>query len=425
MAARCPSSSCQPSATMDTDSIPHSRCRRSPTKRPVSRRRWIPPRIALSLAVLAFVASFGGYATAERYAPAAAHLLARPASYNSEEAYPSSGPDDVAEAVVVQRAVASVPVMQEDEVMNVRTRRRVRRGGASASSLAAAAAANADEDTKGGAEVEVLATTSKKGLAERASGTTNGDDSSSPLPSPFDNLVPSAFKVPGGSSSCPKFMAGLLSDSTFKRCYPISMLMQTSTGFFNAQKQLVTIVKVLDATCAPDVTKCTDFLNQAAQNLTLDANCKSEFDQNQTQILQAYRGLRAYNVLYSAACLQNPTTNSYCFANAVTNLSAPSNAYLYFMPYGMSLPGASKPSCNWCTQTTMAIYHSASADRDQPVASKYEDAASQVNTLCGPSFVNASLPVAESVGGLRARVPSGVSTVISALSALFVVGMFL
>ncbi|KAG6071422.1 hypothetical protein E4U16_003901 [Claviceps sp. LM84 group G4] len=433
MAARCPSSSCQPSATIDTDSIPHSRCRRSPKTRPVPRRRWIPPRIALSLAVLAFVASFGGYATAERHVPAAAHLLARPASYNSDEAYSSSGLDDAAEAVVVERAAVSVPVMQEEEeekeekeVVNLRTRRRLRRGGASASSLAAAA--NADQDTKGGAETEVLATASKKGLSERASGTTNSDDSSSPLPSPFDNLVPSAFKVPGGSSSCPKFMAGLLSDPTFKRCYPISMLMQTSTGFFNAQKQLVSIVKVLDATCAPDVTKCTDFLNQAAQNLTLDANCKSEFDQNQTQILQAYRGLRAYNVLYSAACLQNPTTNSYCFANAVTNLSTPSNTYLYFMPYGMSLPGASKPSCNWCTQTTMAIYHSASADRDQPVASKYEDAASQVNTLCGPSFVNASLPVAESAGVLRVRAPSGVSVVVmSAFSALVVVsgmGMF-
>ncbi|KAG6154010.1 hypothetical protein E4U51_000152 [Claviceps purpurea] len=420
MAARCPSSSCQPPATIDTDSIPHSRCRRSLKTRPASRRRWIPPRIALSLAVLAFVASFGGYATAERHAPAAAHLLARPASYNSEEAYPSSGLDDAVEAVVVERAAASVPVMQEEEVVNVRTRRRVRRRGA-----AATANANADEDAKGGAEIEVLATASMKGLSERASGTTNGDDSSSPLPSPFDNLVPSAFKVPGGSSSCPKFMAGLLSDPTFKRCYPISMLMQTSTGFFNAQKQLVSIVKVLDATCAPDVTKCTDFLNQAAQNLTLDANCKSEFDQNQTQILQAYRGLRAYNVLYSAACLQNPTTNSYCFANAVTNLSTPSNTYLYFMPYGMSLPGASKPSCNWCTQTTMAIYHSASADRDQPVASKYEDAASQVNTLCGPSFVNASLPVAESAGVLRARAPSEVGAMMSALFALVVVGIFL
>lgn len=173
------------------------------------------------------MASFGGYATAERHAPAAAHLLARPASYNSEEAYPSSGLDDAVEAVVVERAAASVPVMQdEEEVVNVRTRRRVRRRGA-----AATANANADEDAKGGAEVEVLATASMKGLSERASGTTNGDDSSSPLPSPFDNLVPSAFKVPGGSSSCPKFMAGLLSDPTFKRCYPISMLMQVSWSF--------------------------------------------------------------------------------------------------------------------------------------------------------------------------------------------------
>ncbi|KAG6039912.1 hypothetical protein E4U41_001819 [Claviceps citrina] len=275
----------------------------------------------------------------------------------------------------------------------------------------------------GGIEHDELSTASTA-LSERASGTSS-DGGSSPLPSPFDNLVPSAFQIPGGGDSCPKFMSTLLSDPTFKRCYPISMLIQTSSGFFNAQKQLVSLVQVLDAACAPDVTQCTDFLSQAARNLTLEANCQNEYEQNQTQVLLAYRGLRAYNVMYSATCLQNPAANSYCFADAVTNQTNPSNTYLYFMPYGLSLPGASKPTCNWCTQTTMAIYHSAAADRDRPVASKYEDAAQQVNTLCGPSFVNSSLPAAESAALLSVGAPSGYGLVMSALFAWVLVACLL
>lgn len=125
-------------------------------------------------------------------------------------------------------------------------------------------------------------------------------------------------------------------------------------------------------------------------------NCKTEVDQNQTLVLQAYHGLLAYKTLYAATCLQNPSTSQYCFANAVTNLNTPSDAYLYFMPYGLALPGSSNPSCSWCTQQTMDIYYSASADRSELVASVYADAARQVNTLCGPNYVNGTLPPASS-----------------------------
>lgn len=42
----------------------------------------------------------------------------------------------------------------------------------------------------------------------------------------------------------------------------------------------------------------------------------------------------------------------------------------------------------------MAIYNAASADRDQDIANTYEDAARQVNAICGPNFVNGTLPEA-------------------------------
>ncbi|EFY90181.1 C6 transcription factor, putative [Metarhizium acridum CQMa 102] len=264
----------------------------------------------------------------------------------------------------------------------------------------------------------------------RSNQTSTADTAASPLPSPFDNPVPNAFQVPGSGDSCPKFIAALLSDPTFKSCYPISMLIQlflaqqTSTSFFNAQKELVSIVKVLDATCDVDVAKCTAYMTKAAQNLTASTNCKRELDQNQTQVVQAWQGLRAYNVLYSATCLQNPSSTSYCFANAVTNLSNPSDAFLYFMPYATPLPGTSVPSCSWCVQNTMFIYHSASANRAQLVASVYLDAVNQVNTICGPNFVNSTLPAAEN-GAFTALMPSHISIAATTLFTLFLLVWFL
>ncbi|KAL7798443.1 hypothetical protein V8C37DRAFT_203145 [Trichoderma ceciliae] len=220
--------------------------------------------------------------------------------------------------------------------------------------------------------------------------------SPTPLPVPFDNTPASAFQSVGSTGSCPSFMSSLLSNPTFKSCYPLSMMLQTSAGFFQAEKSLLSIVRVLDATCRADSSSCATFLDQAATNLTLASNCKTEIQQNQTLVLQAYQGLLAYKALYAATCLQDPSSSQYCFANAVTNLNTPSDAYLYFLPYGLALPGSSNPSCSWCTQQTMNIYYSVSADRSQLVASVYEAAARQVNTLCGPSYVNGTLPPASS-----------------------------
>ncbi|KAL6910589.1 hypothetical protein GGI43DRAFT_16716 [Trichoderma evansii] len=239
-----------------------------------------------------------------------------------------------------------------------------------------------------------------------------------PLPEPFDNTPASAFQSSGSTDACPKFITSLLSNPTFKSCYPLSMMLQSSTGFFQAEKSLLSIVRVLDATCKADSSTCATFLDQAATNLTMAGNCKTEVDQNQTLVLQAYDGLLAYKTLYAATCLQDPTSSQYCFANAVTNLNTPSDAYLYFLPYGIALPGSSNPSCSLCTQQTMDIFYSASADRSSLVAGVYQAAARQVNTLCGPNYVNGTLPPASS--GVLAVRPAIYTTTLAALCATLV-----
>lgn len=188
---------------------------------------------------------------------------------------------------------------------------------------------------------------------------------------------------------------------------------QTSTGFFQAAKQLVSIVRVLDATCAADVNKCATFLTQAAKNLIDGANCKKEYDANQVQVTEAFNGLRAYQVLYAATCLQNPATQNYCFASAVTNVTNPSDIFFYSMPLGLPLPGGSTPTCGICTSQTMAIFHAATGDRSQKISSTYRDAARQVNTICGPGFVN---DTATSRAG-RPVAPGAATTLATALFA--------
>lgn len=137
-------------------------------------------------------------------------------------------------------------------------------------------------------------------------------------------------------------------------------------------------------------------MQSLANNLTTTANCGADYTAQNPTVLAAHTGLIAYKPLYTASCLKNPQTSSYCFADAVTNASSPTDSYVYYLALNTSLPGGSQPTCNACLQSTMAVFDTASANRSQPVASTYVDAAKQINVNCGPGFVNASLPAAVS-----------------------------
>ncbi|KAF5657889.1 hypothetical protein FHETE_10182 [Fusarium heterosporum] len=216
----------------------------------------------------------------------------------------------------------------------------------------------------------------------------------SPLPEAFDGNL-AAELTTTSESNCPTFLNNVLSDPSYETCYPLSMMLQTSRGFFEAQKQLLSIVRVLDATCAANVTYCTDFFDTAARNLTASENCKQEMESGNTIVKQFLYGLKAYEMMYKATCLQTPGDDMYCYANAVTNTTTAANAYFYQLPYNLTLPGSTNPSCSWCIKETMNIFHAAAEDRSQPVALTYESAARQVNTLCGMDFVNSTLPPEE------------------------------
>ncbi|KAH8195012.1 hypothetical protein TruAng_010819 [Truncatella angustata] len=259
-----------------------------------------------------------------------------------------------------------------------------------------------------------ITTSTGKTTSTTTSRRTTTTDVASALPSPFDNSIASNFSGDG----CQSFVTDLLSNSTFKQCYPFSMLVQVrrqqpiitirvrfdgnatntflqgSMSMFNAEKSLVSITQVLDATCGANVTFCEDYLDGVADDLVDSANCADEYAQENSLVVQVYQGLKAYQPLYSASCLQDAETSAYCFANAVTNSSAIADVYLYYLPLNISYPNSTTPDCNQCTQHMMGFFQAATADRSSAIANTYTKAANAVNAQCGSGYVNATLPEA-------------------------------
>ncbi|EFW99223.1 c6 zinc finger domain containing protein [Grosmannia clavigera kw1407] len=213
-------------------------------------------------------------------------------------------------------------------------------------------------DSSTSAKTTTTKTTSKKT-------TSTSTASSSALPEFFDSSLASNYS---SSGNCPTFIKSFISNSTFTKCYPFSLLLEGSTSFFNAEKSLVSITQVLDASCAANVTFCANYLDNLATDLISSDNCGDDYNLGNSVVHEAYLGMQSYQVLYSATCLKDSASSQYCFANAITNLTTTANAYFYYLPLNISLPGSSMPSCNTCLKNTMAVFRAASIDRNQPIA---------------------------------------------------------
>jgi len=199
-------------------------------------------------------------------------------------------------------------------------------------------------------------------------------------------------------------MTSMLSNSTFKSCLPFSLLLQNSNSCFQASKSLVRITQTLDYSCRANVTTCSKVMAAFASNITSQSACATDLSSQNPTIQQARLGLLAYRPLYSASCLRNPSTSAYCFADAITNSSNPTDSYIYFLPLNISLVGGSQPTCDSCLRNTMSVFEAASSDRSSALASDYVSAAMQVNVNCGPNFVNQSL-AAPVVSGSQSSLP--------------------
>ena len=239
--------------------------------------------------------------------------------------------------------------------------------------------------------------------------------SQSPLPRPFDTSLGNNFTSP----SCPAFFDSFLSNTTFQDCLPLSLLLQvssfrpfhsriaftnnpqTSNSFFTASRSLVRLTQTLDATCAVNLPQCADLMASYASALQADANCGADLQMQNPMVAQAYNGFLAYPSLYSAGCLKD-SDGSYCFANAVTNASAPTSSYVYYLPLGVQLPTGTQPACTSCLQSTMEVFASAAGNSSLPLSRDYPVAAGQIDAECGPAFVVASVSMNSAAMSVRA-----------------------
>ncbi|KAF2087712.1 hypothetical protein K490DRAFT_56800 [Saccharata proteae CBS 121410] len=244
--------------------------------------------------------------------------------------------------------------------------------------------------------------------------TADTSSTSTSLPQPFDTSLGSNFTSPG----CPTFFNDFLANSTFQSCVPLSLLLQTSSGFFQDTASVVRTTQVLDASCNVNVAACASLMDYYATEITKDDNCGPDYHMNNPTVVEAYEGLVAYQPVYQAGCLKAPS-GSYCFANAITNASSPTDSYPYYLPLGVALPGGSRPTCNSCLKMTMNALWGYTSNSTQPISQTYSDAASQVNINCGPTFINGTNAVSRS-GASVASGPSGLSTAVALLAILAV-----
>ena len=191
-------------------------------------------------------------------------------------------------------------------------------------------------------------------------------------------------------------------------------------SFFDASRSVSAITTVLNASCSVFFPTCSTLMSSFALTLRSSAACQEDYNNENPQVRQAYAGLLAYDVSYNASCLKNTPTpgphqdnENYCFANAITNRSSPSDSYVYYLPLGIRLPSGSLPTCDACLSRTMAVYAGAASNKSQPLNLDYVDSATMINQMCGPAFVEASIPNAGSysAGGKGKKSSSAVSRV--------------
>jgi len=153
-----------------------------------------------------------------------------------------------------------------------------------------------------------------------------------------------------------------------------------------------------------------------ATQLRSNSNCGYDYSDENALVMQAYNGFVSYSSIYQAGCLKDPQGN-YCFANAITNVSSPSDSYVYFLPLGIALPGASRPTCSKCLQDTMNIFAGAAGNLSQPVSTTYVSAAVQIDQGCGPTYVNSTVTT---IQGTQPQNAAGKVAEVSSLASLII-----
>lgn len=244
-------------------------------------------------------------------------------------------------------------------------------------------------------------------------------------PEAFDTSLSGNFST----ESCPKFFDTFLTDDSFIKCYPMSFYLENSQSYIALVRKdgIAGVQKVLSASCSSDIDHCQKLMMDYAGELLSDSNCGKDYNDSNPLVTEAYQDFIAYTMIREATCLplslnstttksknkntindstsivtansttvssnstsSNLTMATYCYTDALFNTLDVADAYLYLLPFGLSYPNSSQPSCSTCTQKVLSFFHHYTGNASYQISYTYDDAAVLVNNKCGANYVNAT-----------------------------------
>ncbi|OAV98670.1 hypothetical protein PTTG_07692 [Puccinia triticina 1-1 BBBD Race 1] len=287
------------------------------------------------------------------------------------------------------------------------------------------------------------------------------------------------------SETCGPFISQFLKNAAFRECHPISLLLTTSQGFYQAGRALNTfstlqanqtdsvdstvmpVDKVLDASCKADPDQCQVLFDQLSSNIKSPRfGCGKDLDKRNSLAVQALAGLSSYRLMREVACLTtretptpgmilaaNPVKNltnttiasqrtsvklatmnssaesaqpsvRYCFVNAMSS-PTPDDLYYYYLPLGTNLPSGTHPSCNDCTKSIMKLYALSISSNDLTLRDSYPSARTMTNSRCGPGFAPMPLKDANRLASSTIRRFPCIASIVQVWALAFVITVFL
>jgi len=132
--------------------------------------------------------------------------------------------------------------------------------------------------------------------------------------------------------------------------------------------------------------------------------------------VETLTALQAYQVMANAACLTDPTSNSYCFVDAVQSAN-PADLYYYQLPLGLPLPANAKPTCSPCLRSIMSTFaagvQNSTSTSLTGLRATYDVAAEASVTTCGADFAQTNL-----VNGAATELGRGTLTTVGTMVLL-------
>ncbi|KAH0581437.1 hypothetical protein H2248_012518 [Termitomyces sp. 'cryptogamus'] len=209
------------------------------------------------------------------------------------------------------------------------------------------------------------------------------------LPTPFPQPFDSDLTINSLSSSCYNFISNMTNGLPFRSCRPLSLLMDGSNAFIDAQSNLALMNSIIWGTCNTDIAQVQCIANMGWFADTLQAACVQDLQDRNQMAVSTLRDLQAYALMRHAGCLPNPASNSYCYLEAVGN----SDLYFYSLPLEIPVPNGTKPRCTACTHSLMSIYSSALSNSTEApeligLQQTYGNAAKLAVAQCGTNYAD-------------------------------------